>query len=343
MMEFTRLGCQVNAFTSYYETVYYFSTPADDFSVPLNMLLDFVQDFQVSVDSVEKEKGIITQEYLMYQQIPEFRLMMELLKSVYHRLPLRYDISGDEKSIQEISKDKLELAHKINYHPANMVLYIVTAKDPAEVLSIIESNQGKKNFGPLPKIEKVFPPEPKKVSREFLELNMNLQQPKIALAFKQELLPLEKREILRLSLLADCWLYVNFSSVNPEYQKWLDDGIINDSFSAEWDISAEYSLFLLWGDDLGKDFPAFFGSYLKQVRKQVLTAELLEQVKRRYLGMAISGLNNSENIALSSIRYGWWDCDYFDVIDFYLSLTIKDFSDLNAMLNLDHQAVVRIK
>ena len=50
---FSNMGANVNAFTSYTETVYYFSTTADVIQ-PLHLLLDFVQDLSITKESLEK-------------------------------------------------------------------------------------------------------------------------------------------------------------------------------------------------------------------------------------------------------------------------------------------------
>ena len=70
---FSRMGASVNAFTSYTETAYYFSTTSD-VKEPLNLLLDFVQELDISEESVEKEKGIIIQELHMYKEMSDSRL-----------------------------------------------------------------------------------------------------------------------------------------------------------------------------------------------------------------------------------------------------------------------------
>ena len=62
MNDFFSMGASVNAFTSYRETVYYFNMTGDNIDIPLNLLLDFVQNLNITHESVEKEKGIINQE-----------------------------------------------------------------------------------------------------------------------------------------------------------------------------------------------------------------------------------------------------------------------------------------
>ena len=77
---FSQLGANVNAFTSYNETVYYFSTTNKEVKQELNFLLDFVQSLEITEASVEKEKGIIIQELNMYLQMPDSRLLFESFK-----------------------------------------------------------------------------------------------------------------------------------------------------------------------------------------------------------------------------------------------------------------------
>ncbi|MBN2849241.1 MAG: insulinase family protein, partial [Erysipelotrichaceae bacterium] len=99
MEAFSAMSANVNAFTSYNETCYYFSTGEADFSQPLELLLDFVQNLSITDESVEKEKGIIIQELRMYMQMPEARLMYETYRSLFKTHPVRIDIGGSEESV----------------------------------------------------------------------------------------------------------------------------------------------------------------------------------------------------------------------------------------------------
>ena len=76
MDAFSTMGANVNAFTSYTETAYYFTT-SNAIEEPLKLLLDFVQELAIDEESVEKEKGIIIQELHMYKQMSDSRLLME--------------------------------------------------------------------------------------------------------------------------------------------------------------------------------------------------------------------------------------------------------------------------
>ena len=59
--KFSKLGASPNAYTSFNQTVYYFSC-TDLFEENFSMLLDYVQNPWLTDENVEKEKGIIGQE-----------------------------------------------------------------------------------------------------------------------------------------------------------------------------------------------------------------------------------------------------------------------------------------
>jgi len=343
MDDFTAMGCNVNAFTSYNETVYFFSTTDKKIRKPLELLLDFVQNFTISEASVEKEKGIILSEYKMYQQMPETRLAMELLKSLYHRIPLNKDISGDEENIMAISKEELQLAHSINYNPANMVLVIVTDNDPKDVIAMIRENQKNKSFVIKEKISKVFAKEPEQVVRKEYEFSMDLTQPKIAVGYKFKAPKTDRRTILRYDLLARLWMYAYFSANNPDYQSWLDDKIINDSFNADIDISDEYALMMFACDDLNQGFAKLIDNYLHSLIQRPFDKNMLKQLKNRFIGKIIQDLNSIEDIAINTIRYGWWDTEYLEIIAIIEKFKVADFKELAKMFCFKNRAIVKIK
>ena len=140
MNRFSAMGANVNAFTSYQETAYYASTSGDP-KGPLTLLLDFVQELDIDEASVEKEKGIITSELHMYQEMSDQRLIMETYASLFQEHPLRYDIGGDDDSVNQTTVEQLYCCYRMNYHPANMILICVSGHDSEELLSIIKENQ----------------------------------------------------------------------------------------------------------------------------------------------------------------------------------------------------------
>ena len=181
MNEFSRMGANVNAFTSYNETAYYFST-SGAIEGPLDLLLDFVQQLDISDASVEKEKGIIVSELNMYQQMSDSRLLMETYQSLFHEHPLKYDIGGDENSVRSTTRQQLEACYQRNYHPSTMMLVGVSGKDPEQIMEQIRRNQRSKQFAPLCPIHRRPIREAASVVRERHAFSMDITVPKLAVA-----------------------------------------------------------------------------------------------------------------------------------------------------------------
>ena len=72
---FGKLGADSNAFTSFTQTSYLFSTTSN-LHENLDVLLDFVQDPYFTAETVKKEQGIIGQEIQMYEDDPSWRLYL---------------------------------------------------------------------------------------------------------------------------------------------------------------------------------------------------------------------------------------------------------------------------
>lgn len=322
MAEFSKEGANVNAFTSYRETVYYFSKAGKDIKKPLNMLLDFVQDLNISKESVEKEKSIIYQEVSMYEQMPDSRLLKEAYKCMYHNYPIINDIGGDKKSIYAISKEELEECYKLNYHPANMLLVVSSPIDPNKIIKIIEDNQNSKHFiidTPPTVADKKEPVEVLKKRHVFkmpITTNKHLLAYKIKPNFKDSNDAFKQEWCLRFLFEA------HFSYLNPEYQKWLDEGIINDYFGYEvdFDVNCAYIMFYIENDD-SKVLKKLITNSLK---KDLLTEELLNQIKRRYIGTMFTTFNDIEGFALGYIRDRLNGLDYFKAIEDLKSISLKD-------------------
>ena len=83
---FSKTGASANAFTSFESTCYLFST-TDQVYQSLEILLDFVQSPYFTEETVRKEQGIIGQEIKMYDDDPQWRVMFNYLKAMYHSHP----------------------------------------------------------------------------------------------------------------------------------------------------------------------------------------------------------------------------------------------------------------
>lgn len=338
MNAFSAMGANVNAFTSYRETVYYFSKNGEDIKDSLELLLDFVQSLNISEESVEKEKGIIDQEISMYAQMPDTKLLNEAYKALYHHFPIRYDIGGDRKSIYAISKDELEKCYMINYHPSNMAIVISSPIKPAKIFSIIRNNQKKKSF-----TKKATPKPDNKIEsietvrkRHIFKADVSTAKHLLAYKFKPDFK--DAKEAFRKEWALRFLMEAHFSYLNPEYQKWLDEKIINDYFGyeIEFDMDCAYLMFYIENDD-----SRILKKLIKEsLRKKLLDEDMLEQIKRRYIGSMFDVFNDIESFNNGYIRDYLGGLDYFEAFDELKSITLKDVEKVYESLDFSHYSYV---
>ena len=102
----TALGTEANAYTTNDHTAYLFEC-TDNFYEAMDELMDYVQHPYFTDENVEKEKGIIGQEIMMYDDYPDWRVYLNALKAMYHNNPIKIDIVGTIESISKIDKEIL--------------------------------------------------------------------------------------------------------------------------------------------------------------------------------------------------------------------------------------------
>ena len=134
MQEFSALGANPNAFTSYNMTAYYF-TCTEHFEACLELLLTFVSTPYFTEESVERERGIIAQEIRMYEDSADSQVYEDLFAAMYRHHPVRVPIAGTVESIEAITPEILRSCYDAFYHPANMMLCVVGDVDPAQVVA----------------------------------------------------------------------------------------------------------------------------------------------------------------------------------------------------------------
>lgn len=340
MTAFTEVGASVNAFTSYEETVYYFST-SNDIEKPLHMLLNFVSDLRISEESVEKEKGIIIQELRMYAQMPDSRLVNETYRSFFVEHPFSNDIGGTEESVGAITKQHLERCYQLNYHPQRMLLVVATGEQPQRIFDLVEKNHSSKIFDDVPTVESVKVDEPKHVFRKTHEFKLDVQSLKSTVTYKLNHSMQTESERKKAEWSMRLLMESTFSPLNPAYQNWMDEGIISDFFGFEVDLGEGYGLLMFYNEtDDSKVFEEFLD---KEIINSAISASALQQLKRRYLGQAFRSLNDLEDMAISYIRSTFAKADYFESLTWVEDIGLDDIENIRNLIDLNNKCIVSLK
>lgn len=338
---FSEMGANVNAFTSYTETAYHFSTTADPVE-PLNLLLDFVQRLTISEESVEKEKGIIIQELQMYRQMSDARLINETFSSLFHEHPLKNDVGGTPETVNRITKESLEACYAVNYDPSRMILVGVTGKDPEPLLNAIRENQSRKQFAPVPAMKRKTFVEPAEVKRKEYTFKMDVSSPKINLAYKLQGIKNAKKR-LRMEWSLKMILDSYFTSLSDDYQTWLQNGTINDFYGYELEFGEDFGYMMFYTETNKQDaFKKCVSDTLVKARNNGITEAQLDQLKRRYFGQSIRDLNSFDEIAFTFMRNYFTSLDFFEAIDVIDEITLTDIEEAIQYMNIENMAEINL-
>ena len=326
--QFSKQGASANAFTSFTRTAYLFSSTS---SVEKNLetLIDFVQEPYFSEKTVEKEKGIIGQEINMYDDNPDWRLYFGLIQNLYQNHPVRIDIAGTVDSIAKITKDSLYECYNTFYHPSNMLLFVVGAVEPEEILNQVRTNQGKKDFTAQPEIKREFPDEPVGVFKKTEKLKMNVQSSKCLVGLKAKSPNRVGKELLKFELSMNIILDMLFSKSSKYYEELYKEGLIDDTFSYDYTEEKGFGFAMIGGDT---ENPDLLADKIKQIlfsaKKDGVDFTTFQATKKKKIGAFLRAINSPEYIANQFTRYAFNEMNLFDVVPMLETLTQEDITNV---------------
>ncbi|MCI1692912.1 EF-P 5-aminopentanol modification-associated protein YfmH [Aneurinibacillus aneurinilyticus] len=324
--EFAAHGASANAFTSFDRTAYLFSS-TQDVARNVETLLNFVQKPYFTDENVEKEKGIIGQEIRMYDDDADWRVYFGLIANYYHHHPVKIDIAGTVESISKITKELLYECYETFYHPSNMLLFIVGAVEPEEMMELVRQNQAKKAYDKQAPIERFYPDEPATVARQRSVVHLPVGIPKCLFGFKDKQVGLTGEELLKREVATEILLDILFSPSSDLYQKLYDAGLINSGFGADYSGEPQYGFSMIGGDTKDPDaLVSMVDTELKSVLAQGIDEEAFTLSKKKKTGEFLRALNSVEFIANSFTKYRFGGTDLFARADILEAMTFEDVS-----------------
>lgn len=136
------VGGQLNAFTAKECTCYYSNVMDKHLALALDILSDMVLNSVMDPGDIEKEKGVILEEILMYEDSPE-DLVSELLgKALLGPHPLGNPILGNRQFVQGITRDRLLSFLNEKYSPHNLVVSVAGNFDEQQAVDLIRKHFG---------------------------------------------------------------------------------------------------------------------------------------------------------------------------------------------------------
>lgn len=320
---FAKTGASANAYTSFERTGYLFSCSAN-FKKNLEILLDFVQNPYFTQATVEKEQGIIGQEIDMYKDAPDWEVMFNCLRTMYHNLPVRIDIAGTQESIAQITAKTLYGCYDNFYNLHNMVLAVAGNADVDEIVEVadkvLKPVEGKM-------AQRKVIDEPEDVIDSYIEEKLSVATPQFMFGFKESWDTPERttKEEISMEILLDM-----ISGQSSELYKRLFDGkLINNSFGFEYFTGFGYSCVLFAGEsnDPKKVAEEIVGE-IGKFRETGFDKTAFERTKKKLYGRMIMGMNDIEGLANNMAVSYFAGEDVFTDFEIFKTVTLDDVNDI---------------
>ncbi len=230
------LGANANAYTTYDETAYMFSASNNVYEC-FEVFLNFIFTNTFNDKSVNREKGIIIEELMMYLDKPNYLVQEELLRCLYKDNYIKDPILGTKDSINSFNKKNLSEIYEAFYHPENMVLNISGNINIEELETFLNKELNKYKFKQF-NTEKIYPNESLEVnkSKSLLEINSDVNY--FALGIKLE--PVNT-DLLKYDFITSAFNFMLFSKTTSKINELIESDLLLSQISYYTVINKYYS------------------------------------------------------------------------------------------------------
>ena len=308
------LGVEANAYTTNNHTAYLYEC-TNNFYKALDEFMDYVQNPYFTDDNVEKEKGIIGQEIMMYDDYPEWKVYLNALEAMYHTHPIKLDVTGTIETISKIDKEILYKCYNTFYNPANMCMVVCGDFKPNEILEEIKKRIiPKKASGD---IKRIFEKEKDTIVKEKICAEMDVSIPLFTIGIKCK--PKSKEHRVKDIIAVDILLNMIIGESSSLYQKMYKKRNLLKIPSFEYESLDDYSHILISG--VSNDPDEFYKELKNEINKMKqsgLNKEDFIRTKKMIYGEYVKGYNDIDCIArnfLSDFMKGVNSFDYLEEID----------------------------
>ncbi len=336
---YAKTGANANAYTSFDKTCYLFSC-TDKLEQSLEILLDFVQSPYFTEETVAKEQGIIGQEIKMYDDSPAWRVMFNMLMSMYKNHPVRIDIAGTVESIAKITPEYLYTCYNTYYNLNNMVLCVAGNVKLDTVLNIADRMLKKSDYHT---IENIFEDEPYEVTQRYIEQKLPVGLPLFNLGFKEKASQVRMDE--KQLAYTDILLFLIASSQSTLYRKLMDENLINSSFAYELFEGEGFCASVFSGESRDPEkVEEIIKQYISDLKSNGIDEEEFEIAKRATYGDAVASLNSNDHIANMITDFDFAGRELYAYIDAVASAAYEDITNrLNDMFDADNTTLSVIR
>jgi len=336
---FSKSGVNTNASTTFDNTRYYI-WGVNELEKNLNYLLNFIYKPYFTDENVLKEKGIIKEEILMYEDDPEWAMDDQMRKNLFYKLPIREKIAGTVSSIEKITKEDLYNAYNTFYNPNNMFLIIGGNVKPKNIEELIKKHEILNSIEKIDNIERIKYNEPTDVYSEYKKMYMNLEIPKMKYSIKIDKTKFKNFLDIEINMYLGIITSCLFGQTS-DFKEYVTKENLTTGFYVE---KNNYDNFITLEITAESDKADMFLDEVKNTLKNIkIKKSDLERIKKVWIASEIRMIDNVEvtvdNIYSDIISY---NNIYVDRIEYIRKLNITKLNKFIKELDLSNQSFVLV-
>ncbi|MBI4819791.1 MAG: insulinase family protein [Deltaproteobacteria bacterium] len=162
--EIEAAGGDINAYTSYDQTVYYVTIASREASVGLDILADAVQHSKFDPDELKKELEVVLEEVRRGKDTPARVMSENLFREAFRVHPYRRPVIGYEETIKAFDRNMILDFYRRWYRPANMTLVVTGDVKTDAILSQAEKLFVDTTSAPIPRHARALEPRANKLA-----------------------------------------------------------------------------------------------------------------------------------------------------------------------------------
>ena len=316
------LGVEANAYTTNDHTAYLFGC-TDNFYEALDELMDYVQHPYFTDENVEKEKGIIGQEIMMYDDYPDWKVYMNAMDCIYKNHPVKLDITGTIDTISKIDKDVLYKCYNTFYNPSNMTLVVCGDFKPEEIIEEIKKRliETKKQG----EIKRIYTVEPEEINKPYVKQNMQVSNPIFIIGIKDKIN--SEVDIVKKHISIEILLNMCLGKSSKLYKELYEEGNLLSQPSLDYEFTKEYAHIMITGQS--KNPEVVNEKFKKEVKKLIedgLNEEHFSRIKKKIYGDYIAEYNDVGSIARMFLADNFKGINSFDYLEKYNEVS-KEYAE----------------
>ncbi|MEW6439524.1 MAG: pitrilysin family protein [bacterium] len=136
-------GGEINAYTSWENTVYFINMASRFMDAGVDILADIIHNASFHPAELEKEKEVVLEEIRRSKDVPESRLAEAFLAKAYTVHPYGRPVIGLEETVRKVTREDILRFYGKWYIPENMVWVMTGDFDADRLLPRLEARLGK--------------------------------------------------------------------------------------------------------------------------------------------------------------------------------------------------------